>query len=322
MVPIGFYKIPNIDNYIINKSGQVYSLERNKLLNEYTSTGRGYVYFILYINKKRKVYSRHKLLCITFKPNNDKTKTEIDHINGIPGDDRLENLEWVTHKENVIRYHNSITKRIIRKPVIVKFIKDEVEIEFSDHCKAANFLKIHRYELLRRLALGEKFLHKDYTFVKWKDNSNKFPVNINPEYYRKVCERKQEVKMYNHFTGNFKTFPSLRSAALYLNISESALHSRLNGKNFKILPNGWEIKYHNDYTNWLILTKEDIIKIKNGLISSRPISVTNLITKEVLNFNTIKEASLYFNVRSTTICNRMKYFKIKPDKDGNIYQYR
>ena len=66
MSPNGFYKIPNIDNYVINKSGQVYSLERNKLLNEYKSTGRGYVYFILYINKKRKVYSRHKLLCITF----------------------------------------------------------------------------------------------------------------------------------------------------------------------------------------------------------------------------------------------------------------
>lgn len=321
MIPKGFYKIPGINNYVINKSGQVYSLERNKLLTEYTAAGRGYVYFIMYVNKKRKTYARHRLLCITFKSNRDKSKTEIDHINGIPGDDRLENLEWVTHKENVIRYHNSITKNLIRKPVIVKFVKDDVEVEFQDHCKAANFLNIHRYELLRRLKLGEKFLHKDFTFVKWKDNKNEFPKDINSDYYRKVCEHKQEVKMYNHFTGELKTFSTLRNAAIYLKIAESTLHGRINGKNYKVLPSGWEVKYYNDDTPWLRLTQEEVIRIKNGLITSRPLAVKNIHTNDVLKFNTVKEASSYFKIGSTAICNRMKYFKDKPDKDGNIYYY-
>lgn len=64
----------------------------------------GYKKVSLY-NKNREGRKRyqqwflHKLVGITFIPNPD-NKPEIDHINAIRTDNRVENLRWVTRKEN------------------------------------------------------------------------------------------------------------------------------------------------------------------------------------------------------------------------------
>ena len=51
-------------------------------------------------NKKVKNWYFHVLLAKSFLPNPD-NKQNINHINGDKTDNRLENLEWVTPKENV-----------------------------------------------------------------------------------------------------------------------------------------------------------------------------------------------------------------------------
>ena len=55
---------------------------------------------------KRFIKLQHRLLMETFIPNIF-GKKEINHINGIKTDNRLENLEWVTTSEN--RIHAFVT---------------------------------------------------------------------------------------------------------------------------------------------------------------------------------------------------------------------
>lgn len=96
----GFYQIdrngniwscPKISKYTPNHNG--------RYLKKYKD--RGYEYATLYKNGKNKKIAIHRLVAFQFIPN-DKNKPHINHINGDKSDNRVENLEWCTPKENCI----------------------------------------------------------------------------------------------------------------------------------------------------------------------------------------------------------------------------
>lgn len=60
-------------------------------------------YYIVHINGK--TYYVHRLLAITYIENPE-NKKEIDHIDGNPSNNSLDNLRWATHKENL---NNSVS---------------------------------------------------------------------------------------------------------------------------------------------------------------------------------------------------------------------
>ena len=70
----------------------------------------GYLKISLKKNRKIKTIKVHRLVAIAFIPNVE-NKPEIDHKNTIKTDNRVENLRFVTHKENMnnelTRKHNS-----------------------------------------------------------------------------------------------------------------------------------------------------------------------------------------------------------------------
>lgn len=89
--------------YMISSMGRVKSLDYRKsgkegYLSIYTMN-TGYLATHLSDNGKEKVVLIHRLIAEAFIPNPD-NKPEIDHINTIRTDNRIENLKWVTSKEN------------------------------------------------------------------------------------------------------------------------------------------------------------------------------------------------------------------------------
>jgi len=82
-------------NYLIYPDGRVWSKGSKKFLTP-SDNGTGYKYITLPV---RKNYTIHRLMAIHYLPNPDNLP-EVDHINRIRDDNRLENLRWVTREEN------------------------------------------------------------------------------------------------------------------------------------------------------------------------------------------------------------------------------
>lgn len=97
--------ICGFEDYLISKSGIVYSLKSNKFLSIGNNATGGYYYVDLYKDGKKYRKRIHVIVMETFstKPN---LSYEIDHKDGNKSNNNLSNLEYVTHAENVRRYHS------------------------------------------------------------------------------------------------------------------------------------------------------------------------------------------------------------------------
>lgn len=91
------------NKYAITADGKVISYKRAaaKLMRP-TIHHKGY--YKIRIDGKQ--YFLHRLVAKTFIPNPD-NKPQVNHINGIKTDNRVENLEWVTASENTLHGWNN-----------------------------------------------------------------------------------------------------------------------------------------------------------------------------------------------------------------------
>lgn len=94
-----FFRVRSLDRIV--KTGRydsAYRTIKGKILKEHLFPN-GYSYVKLYKNQKQKNEMMHVLIAKHFIEN-PHNKLCVNHKNGIKNDNRIENLEWVTHSEN------------------------------------------------------------------------------------------------------------------------------------------------------------------------------------------------------------------------------
>ena len=104
--------------YCVSDKGEVYSLRSHKILKP-KKDHYGYLVVTLSVNQKRYTRTVHRLVAETFIPNISEKET-VNHINENKTDNHVENLEWMSVKEN--NNHGTRNKRVSltksKKPVI------------------------------------------------------------------------------------------------------------------------------------------------------------------------------------------------------------
>ena len=146
----------------------------------------------------------HRLVAIAFIPNPD-NKPYIDHINTIRDDNRIENLRWVTAKENsnntITRKRNSQSRR--------KFIEDNPE-----------------YRLIMSQISKSKFADKEF--------KEKFKKRMNDTEVRdKIFKSNRQKKRVFHYDADGKLiaiYQSTKKASLSIGVTQAMISRYCLGK--------------------------------------------------------------------------------------------
>lgn len=101
--------ITEFSDYEISSEGRVYSHHRNRI-KKLVPDKDGYATTILYDKGRFKNCKVHRLVAEAFIPN-PKSLPQINHKNEVKNDNRVGNLEWCTHRYNLIYSDNAKSKR-------------------------------------------------------------------------------------------------------------------------------------------------------------------------------------------------------------------
>ena len=135
--PVGGFS----NKYLINKNGVVVSIQhgkRNKTLAKRIDRG-GYQTVRLNKDGITSTHFIHRLIAAAYIPNPD-NKPNINHINGIKTDNKIENLDWCTHAENIRHaYGSGLIKSQAKQTPIINICSGR---KFPSIKKAAEFHSI------------------------------------------------------------------------------------------------------------------------------------------------------------------------------------
>jgi hypothetical protein len=112
-------------NYYATERGEIFSEISNRFLIPFLDKD-GYQRVGLTIEGGRRSAPVHRLVMMAFYPREDSSSLQVNHIDSNRTNNNLENLEWVTAKENVIHSIDFGARKNKGKRIFSQSIRKEI----------------------------------------------------------------------------------------------------------------------------------------------------------------------------------------------------
>lgn len=173
--------IPFESNYEVSNYGNIRNFETKIIKNQRYSKS-GYKRITLYPSGI--TYAVHRLVGLTWMKDTHLDHLQIDHLNAVRDDNRLENLEWVTPEENNRRIKNRVATHGSNNGMSKLTEEDVIQIKYYlsnlDNSTCSKLFDV-KPEAIRRIRKREQW---KYLFLKdleeqWENGSIQYAVNKN-----------------------------------------------------------------------------------------------------------------------------------------------
>lgn len=300
-----FYYIPGYSRYVINKEGILKTVRNNfvkKWVKQKHTDGKnikgGYlVSWAITDSGKKSNISRHRAICLAFKPIKEHPSNfQVNHKDGIPGNDLENNLEWCTPSQNVKHaYINGLFKNKMVRIDAVNWITLENK-SFNSIQNCSDYINISHSTITSRLTRDNGIKYEDgwrvkrstETWSKLKDYIGQSNTHVT-------------VLARNVFNNTVYIFNTVNDAASETNNIYGSVKQQCIDKPATPL-NGWNFRYVKDFEGWPKYTEKHLAIFKDKpFLPSNGIEVYDLETNEEMFFTTLNKCSEYFNLSPITI---------------------
>lgn len=253
-----FFYIPHFTKYVIDRYGNMRNAVTGKekgwfqVKEDLIRNSKGGYWCTRVVNTPgvNSILLRHRALCLTFKPieNAHTLNLIVNHKDGIPGNDDLDNLEWSTYAKNNQHAHDNGLTGNRRTKVLAKNLKTESITVYSNTKAAAKALGYRNTIPVRyRIRHKPDTFFDDYIQLKLDDGADWLPVDITaaPE----KCYVGEKMAARDVFTGNVVVFSTLDEGSKLTGIDKQTIMIHLRDRQYMPFK-GYNFGYYTEDMKW------------------------------------------------------------------------